>query len=123
MKKLNSFIALTMAILTGDDNKAIAAKNWRKADSAFQSHISNLEGQTVDLEDKLQDAQEKFEKALVNYGKPIENRTVYMDAIIRAKNAVTEAQENLDNHMQNLADLREIHTNLSVDSMNPEKAN
>lgn len=122
MKKLNSFIALTMAILTGDDNKAIAAKNWRKADSAFQSHISNLEGQTVDLEDKLQDAQDNFEKILVNHGRSIESRTGFIDAVIRAKNAVTEAQQNLDDHMQNLADLREIHTSLSVDSMNPEKA-
>lgn len=113
MNKIINFIDLTMAILTGDDNKVIAAKNWRKADSAFTSHIANLKGKTVELEDNLQEAQENFKLALANNGKPISNSKDYITNVIQARNNVTLAQTTLDDHNEELRTLTEIHEGLN----------
>lgn len=106
--KLESFINQFAALLQGDDNKVLAEKNWRSANSGISMHINNLEGQTIDLEDKLEQAQENYKSASVNHGKKIENRDLYVQNLINARYAIDEAHENLSNHRQNIELLKEM---------------
>jgi predicted RNase H-like nuclease (RuvC/YqgF family) len=106
--KLESFINQFVALLQGDDNKVLAEKNWRSANSAISMHINNLEGQTIDLEDKRDHAKENYKNASVNFGKKIEDRTQYVQNLLNARHEINEAEENLKFHLENIDLLKEM---------------
>ena len=100
-----SFIEEIVALIQGDNAEAKAQKIKRQADSALKTQIATLTGDTIVLEDKLEEAKENLRLARLNYGeeiKEIEKRTQYVQNLIKAKNAVTEAQENLNTHLETL---------------------
>lgn len=111
--KLMSFTSQLLAHLTGDDNAVIAEKRWRQANSAFTSHIAQMEGKTIDFEEAIDAAKEKYALACINNGAAIDDKAGYVRNVIAAKNAVTEAEENHANHLEELAQLKKIHSDLA----------
>lgn len=115
MKKnqVSSFINQFIATVKGDDAQAQAEKNWRKANSALKSAIPSSEGDTIRFEDELETAKEALKKAKVNYGNDITNPSAYIEGLLRARQAVEDAQENLELHLKKVAILNEELESLS----------
>ena len=103
MNKVNSFIKSFVAIVTGDNATAQAEKAKRQADSALKTHISILKGDLVSKEDAVTAAAENLVKALVNNGKSIENRDVYVSNLLNRKNEDTIANSELKKHLEKIA--------------------
>lgn len=110
--KLMSFKNQLLAHLTGDDNTVIAEKRWRQANSAFTSHIAQMEGKTIDLEDAVETAEENYNNAVINNGHSIDDKAQYVRNVIAARNNVTKAEEALADHVEQLEMLKQILTDL-----------
>lgn len=93
-----SFVNQFVALVEGDDAKATAIKAQRQAVSALKSQIPSLEGDTVDMEQSLEDAKEALDKAVVNNGNLITDRNQYVENLIFVKNHVTSCEESLIAH-------------------------
>lgn len=105
--QVSSFINQFIATVKGDDAKAQAEKNWRKANSALKSAIPSSEGDTIRYEDELETAKENLKKARVNNGNDIINPGAYVTGILQATQAVEEAEENLQLHLKKVKILNE----------------
>jgi len=106
MNKTKSFIKEFVAVVKGDDAEASAQKALRQADSALQTQIASLTGDTITLEDKVTAAKEAQVLARVNNGNVITDRSVYVRNLLNAKNAVTVAEEELKAHKEKIAFLQ-----------------
>ena len=106
MNKTKSFIKEFVAVVKGDDAEASAQKALRQADSALQTQIASLTGDTITLEDKVTAAKEAHVLARVNNGNVITDRSVYVRNLLNAKNAVTVAEEELKAHKEKIAFLQ-----------------
>jgi ubiquinone biosynthesis protein UbiJ len=94
-KTVKSFAEEVLARLTGDDNAAVAAKNERKARSAFNQQISAKEAQIVDAEVAVEEAQEALNDAL--YPTTLINSTEeYISNIAEAQDVLTTAKDELE---------------------------
>lgn len=107
MNKVKSFVKQFVAVVKGDDAEAKAQKVLRQADSALQSQIASLTGDTITLEDRLASAQEAQELARVNNGNAITSRESYVRNLLEAKNNVTLTEEALKAHKEKIEFLRE----------------
>jgi hypothetical protein len=107
VSKTKSFVKEVVAILKGDDAEATAQKILRQADSAFKTQIASLTGDTIALEDRLEDAKESLRLARLNNGRVISDRNSYVRNLLDSKNSVTSAEEALDAHVAKLAFLKE----------------
>lgn len=107
VSKTKSFVKEVVAILTGDNAEATAQKILRQADSAFKTQIASLTGDTIALEDRLEEAKENLRLARLNNGKLISDRNSYIRNLLEAKNAVTSAEETLEEHNAKLEFLQE----------------
>lgn len=112
---VKSFVKQFLAIIQGDDAKAKAEKVFRQAQSALNTYISSSTGDTIELEDKVEEAANKLAIARVNGGENITDRAAYVRNLLSAKNALTEAQENLEKHKVKLAFFKEELANLELD--------
>ena len=111
--KVKSFINSFVALVSGESDTVLAEKVWRQAESALASQIPALKGDLVTLEDKVEEAKEKLEKARLNNGNLISRRESYVEGLLIAKNAVTIAEETLADHKAKIAFLEEELKNLS----------
>lgn len=116
MTKMNSFVKQFVAILTGDDADARAAKVWRQAESALKVNMAALDGDVIAKEDAVTAAQEELRLARLNYGEEITIRRDYIDNLIDAKNNLDNAIEALEDHRAKLAFLKEEHAKLSEEA-------
>jgi len=107
MNKMKSFVKEVVAILKGDDAEATGQKILRQADSAFKAQIASLNGDTIALEDAVENSKEQVNLCRVNKGNLITDRNDYIRNLCSAKNRLTEAQEALDVHNEKLAFLNE----------------
>jgi hypothetical protein len=107
VSKTKSFVKECIAILKGDDAEATAQKILRQADSAFKTQIASLTGDTIALEDRLEDAKENLRLSRLNNVLPISDRNSYIRSLLDAKNLLTSAEEALEAHNAKLAFLRE----------------
>jgi hypothetical protein len=107
VSKTKSFVKEVVAILKGDDAEATAQKILRQADSAFKTQIASLTGDTIALEDKLEDAKESLRLSRLNYGQPISDRNSYVRSLLDAQNKVSSAEEALEIHSAKLKFLDE----------------
>lgn len=107
VSKTKSFVKEVIAILQGDNAEATAQKILRGADSAFKTQIAALTGDTISLEDRLEDAKEALRLARLNNGKLISDRNDYIRNLLQAQNRVVEAEEALDAHNAKLTFLTE----------------
>lgn len=106
MATVKSFVKQFVAEVKGDDVSVLAEKVFRQAQSALKSQISSLEGDTINLEDRLSDAQDAQKKARINHGKSITDRNSYVNGLISAKNNVTEAEKALKVHTEKISFLK-----------------
>ena len=59
MSKMNSFVKQFVAAVKGDDVEVQAQKAWRSAESALKVQIAAREGDTISLEDAVNQAKEE----------------------------------------------------------------
>ena len=116
VNKTKSFVKEVVAILQGDNAEATAQKVLRQADSAFKTQIASLTGDTIALEDKVEDAKENLRLAKLNHGRVISDRNDYISNLLRAKNALTSAEEALEQHTEKIAFLEEMYKSLENES-------
>jgi len=109
---LNSFCKEFIAKVKGDDVEAQAEKVWRQANSALKSSISSMEGDLIEKEDRVTEAQEKLMGARINNGKAITDRTYYISQLLDAEEGVRIAQKHLDAHIGTITFLKEQHESL-----------
>lgn len=114
MNKMKSFVKEVVAIISGDNAEATGQKILRQADSALKTQIASLNGDTISLEDKVEDAKETLRLARVNYGKLITDRNEYVRNLLNAKNALTDAEEALEIHLEKIAFLQEQYDSLDA---------
>jgi hypothetical protein len=114
MNKMKSFVKEVVAIIQGDNAEATAQKVLRQADSALKTQIAALHGDTIALEDKVEDAKEGLRLARVNNGQVITDRNQYVRNLLSAKNSLTEAQDNLTEHLEKIAFLEETYASLDA---------
>lgn len=95
---MKSFIREFTALVQGDSTTVVAEKALRSADKALAAQVANLEGDKIEFEEKLESALLNQKKARYNYGQPITNRTEYVNNLVVAKNAVTDAESELEEH-------------------------
>lgn len=112
-KKIGSFVKQVVATLKGDDAEATGQKILRQADSALKTQTSSLAGDTISLEDKLQDTKDALESAIINKGQLITDRNAYVDNLLRKYNAITDAEETLEAHNEKLGFLNGVLANIS----------
>lgn len=103
MNKMKSFVKQFVAVVKGDDAEAQGQKVLRQADSALQSQVASLNGDTITLEDSVTSAKEALDLARVNNGQVIIDRSYYVRNLLNAKNKVTEAEEALKSHKEKIA--------------------
>lgn len=113
VKTVKSFVKQFVATVTGDDVTAKAEKAFRQSESALKSQIASLNGDTINLEDRVEDAKSKLELAKINSGNPISDRDDYIAHLLTAKNAVTSAENALETHKKKIAFLQETLEDLS----------
>lgn len=102
-KKVALFVKGFVAEVKGDDAEAEALKALVQADSALNSQIYSLKGDTTDFKMKVTDAQTKLDLVTVNYGKKITDRPSYVRAMLDAQNELTLAEESLKKHEAKVA--------------------
>lgn len=107
MNKTKSFVKEIVALLKGDDAEATGQKVLRQADSAFKTQIASLTGDTIALEDRLEDAKENLRLTRLNFGLQITDRNSYIRSLLDAKNLLTSTEEALELHNAKLDFLRE----------------
>ena len=100
------FVKQFIAEVKGDDAEALGLKVLRQANSGLNTSISNLGGDTIGLEDFLEETKENQNKARLNYGKSILNREDYVSNLLKAKNKVTDAEEALSTHLAKIEFLK-----------------
>lgn len=116
---INSFVKQFLAVVKGDGVKAQAEKAFRQASSALKSQISSLEGDTINLEDKVTEAQEKLAISRVNNGQAITNREYYIESLLTSKNNVVQAEKNLKKHIEKIDFLKAELTSLEEEVDSP----
>jgi hypothetical protein len=103
---MKSFVKEVVAILQGDNAEATGQKILRQADSGLKTQIASLNGDTIALEDSIEDALEGLKLARVNNGKLITDRNQYVRNLLEAKNKLTDAQDALEAHLEKIAFLQ-----------------
>ena len=114
MNKLNSFMNQFVAIIKGDNAEVTAAKVWRQAESAFKVQIAALGGDLIRKEDKVTQAEELLAKRLINGGNEISDRDQYIANLISAKEALKQANKELNAHKETITFLEEQYAKLKA---------
>ena len=107
MNTTKSFVKEIVALLKGDDAEATAQKVLRQADSAFKTQIASLTGDTISLEDKVEEAKENLRLARLNNGCLISDRNSYIRTLLNAKNSLITTEQELEAHISKLEFLNE----------------
>ena len=117
MTKMESYIEEAVALIKGDDAKAIAAKNWRISVSAFKVQLAAMEGNLISKEDKVENAKEVLKKALYNNGVLIGDNQgdIYIQNQIDAQNKVEQAEKELAAHKKTMAFLESQYALLKAE--------
>lgn len=112
--EVKSFVNEVMARLKGDDDKVVAERNYRKANSAIKGQISGLDAKKVDAEVALEEAQDKL--AAAKYPtKLINDNSNYVRNIVERQEAVDSAKEALENINESLSYFQGLY-----DEFNPK---
>jgi DNA repair exonuclease SbcCD ATPase subunit len=104
---VKTFVEQFVALVKGDDAKATAAKVQRQAISACKSHIPAWEGDTIALEDNIERAKEQLNRARINFGEEIRDRSKYISNVVKMQNNLIEAEEALEAHLKKIEFIKE----------------
>lgn len=110
---MKSFVKEVISLIQGDNAEATAQKILRQADSALKTQLASLNGDTIALEDKVEDAIEALRLARLNNGQLITDRNQYVRDLLNAKNTLIQAEEALEAHKEKIAFLTEQHETLA----------
>lgn len=117
-KTVKSFINEFISVIKGDDVQAKSEKVFRQVSSALNTHISNMNGDTINFEDKIAEAKENLTLVRYNKGEFVVNRDQYIRDLLAAKNSLTEAEEALEKHQAKLdflkGELKQHETDVTV---------
>ena len=116
MTRMESYIEEAIALIKGDDAKALATKNWRKSVSAFKVQLAAMEGNLISKEDKVETSKEVLKKALYNNGVliPDDKGDVFIQQIINCQNNVEQFEKELAAHKKTIAFLEEQYAKLKA---------
>lgn len=114
---IKSFVKGYLALVKGDNETAQAEKSFRYAKSALTSQISKMEGDIIAKEEKLTDAKEYADKALLGHGSPLTEytRDNYVSDLIKSEENVKSAQKALDQHKGTIDFLKEKLAKITAD--------
>ena len=107
MSKSSKFLALAVAMITGDDAKVTSLKIQKKAVAGLRAQIAVKEAKTLSLEDDVETAQEELAKARVNNGQLITNGDTYIITLLTANSLLKEKEATLQSHNDVVAFLKE----------------
>jgi len=111
-KKINVFETSFIKTAKDENIEELAEKTWRNAESALKSNISNLEGDSIDFEDSVENAEADLNAARVNNGEAILDRPLFIANLVSSKNYLTNAQDALKNHLATLEFLKKEYASL-----------
>ena len=94
MNVTKSYVEEVIARLEGNSDKAVAARNFRKANSAVKGQLAALEATRVDEEVALEDAQEALGNAKYPTT-PIGDNQAYIQGISSAQLVVDQKEADL----------------------------
>jgi chromosome segregation ATPase len=104
---VKSFVNQFVALVKGDDSAVVAEKVFRKAKSALTASLAVAEGESVNLEEAISEAQENLDKARVNYGNAEFTNNSYISNLSQARERLEEAESNFELHQEKLTILKE----------------
>lgn len=98
-KVIKNYVQTLMALLQGDEDKAIALKNARKVSALVKGQISALNSKLIDQENDLEEAVEKAEEAkypkeLIGSGSSAGK--TFIDNLFNTHWAVEEAEDEIE---------------------------
>lgn len=100
------FIDYLLNLLKGENPEQLAAKIKKKAVQAFDAQISVKVNTSSDLEDKVEEMEEKVKLALANNGQLIEDRQAYLQNYASTFRQLIEAKDKLEVHKEEISILR-----------------
>lgn len=106
MAELKGFVAMVVAILTGDDAEVTALKIQKKGKAALKAQIAVKEAATLELEEQVEVAQEALELARVNRGEVITNNNTYISNLLGRRRDLEAAEKNLEVHLETIEFLK-----------------
>ncbi len=104
---LSKFASKVLAFITGDKDAILAARNEKLAKASINGQISALESAKIKAEIEVDKAKENLEKAIYP-SVLIENQECYYKNIIRAQEALNEAEENLNSILKSIDFAKEL---------------
>lgn len=98
MSKISTFVALTVALLKGDEAQAVAIKNQSKATSILENQLNSQKFELGELKEELAEIEEKANLSLINNGKVITSadKENYIQGILNAEEAVLEVKARIE---------------------------
>lgn len=105
--KLPLFVQEIIAILKGDEAEATGIKIQKQATNALTPQISIKEAMVYDLEEAVETAKDHLIKVRNNFGRPIEDKEVYIISLFNAQDAIEIAEEKLEDHLAEIEFLKE----------------
>jgi len=103
---VKTFVEQFVALVKGDEAAATAAKVERQRIAALNTAFHNANGDLVDKEQRVQDAEDYVVKCRLNHGREISNRQSYVSNLIAATEKVKDAQEALEAHQLLISTLK-----------------
>ena len=104
--KVTTFVEQFIALVKGDEAGVTAAKVERQRIAALNTAFHNANGDLVDKEQRVQDAEDYVVKCRLNHGVEIINREHYVSNLIAATEKVKDAQEALEAHQLLISTLK-----------------
>ena len=100
------FLERVVAVIKGDDPEAIGKKIQKRAKAAITAQIAAKEAHTLILEESLENAKEAQERAVINSGNLISDNDSYVLGILRASRDVSNAEQKLADHKEDIDTLK-----------------
>jgi copper chaperone CopZ len=107
MSKVEYYVKSFLALVKGDTVEATALKIQERSTNALKAQISNLEGDTMDFKEAVDNAKVELEKATLNGGSETFDKTAYVGKLLSSKNTLTEKEEKLEQHLETIEFLKE----------------
>lgn len=104
--KATTFVEQFIALVKGDEAGVTAAKVERQRIAALNTAFHNANGDLVDKEQRVQDAEDYVVKCRLNHGREISDRHSYVSNLIAATEKVKDAQEALEAHQLLISTLK-----------------
>lgn len=99
-------------LVTADKSEVEAKRSWSVVDSAFISQLAILNSDLIGLKIEKQNAEDYLEKAKLNSGKLVSDRTIYLQHLIDYKNKLSNIENQITELEETIKFLKETHEEL-----------